>query len=137
MTTLGVAVAACLQELPDGSPIAAMGKDASYFPAAVACTALVWGAVRFRPAFLESRPLLFLGRVSYPLYLVHAAIGYVVLRNLWAWGVDHATGILVALGLSLGFAHLIHVAAELPLRPRLARLLRTARRAASPAGAGA
>jgi peptidoglycan/LPS O-acetylase OafA/YrhL len=127
VATLGGAVGACLQELPDTSPIAELGRSASYFPAAVACTALVWGAVRFRPAFLESRLLLFLGRVSYPLYLVHAAIGYVVLRHLWSWGVDHATSILVALWLSVGLAYLIHVAAEVPLRPRLTRLLQTSR----------
>jgi peptidoglycan/LPS O-acetylase OafA/YrhL len=127
VATLGAAVAACLQELPDGSPIAEMGMGASYFPAAVACTALVWGAVRFRTSWLESRPLLLLGRVSYPLYLVHATAGYVVLHNLWGLGVDHATGIAVALALSLGLAYLIHVAAEAPLRPRLARLLQASR----------
>jgi peptidoglycan/LPS O-acetylase OafA/YrhL len=130
VATLGAAVAACLQELPDTSPVVEMGKDASYFPAAVACAALVWCAARFRPRCLEGRLLLFLGGVSYPLYLVHAAVGHVVMQNLWARGVDHATGILVALGLSLGLAHLIHVAVEVPLRPPLVRLLRAAQRGA-------
>jgi peptidoglycan/LPS O-acetylase OafA/YrhL len=133
LTTLGIAITACLQELPDGSPISDMGKDASYLPAAVVCTASVWGAVRFCPTFLQSRPLLFLGRVSYPLYLVHASIGYVVLHNLRTWGADQTTSILVALGLSFGLAYFIYVAAELRLRPWLAGLLRTARIAWGPA----
>jgi peptidoglycan/LPS O-acetylase OafA/YrhL len=35
-----------------------------------------------RLRWLHTRPLLFLGAISYPLYLVHQHVGFVVLRGL-------------------------------------------------------
>lgn len=35
--------------------------------------------------FINNRGLLFLGAISYPLYLVHENIGYLIIRQLYAW----------------------------------------------------
>jgi peptidoglycan/LPS O-acetylase OafA/YrhL len=59
--------------------------------------------------FLENRAVLFLGFISYTLYLTHQNIGYVVIR--WAerhgWNANLAIGlaILVALGIATALAY--------------------------------
>ena len=47
--------------------------------------ALVWLATRPKVGALL-RPLIFLGRISYPLYLSHQYVGYAVMRALYARG---------------------------------------------------
>lgn len=68
-----------------------------------------------RLGFLNRGPLLFLGTISYPLYLLHENIGFIVIRQLYAWQLDHTpTLILVPLALSLALATAVHFAVELP-----------------------
>ena len=71
------------------------------------------------------RPLLYLGAVSYPLYLIHQYIGYIVMRQLYEWNVGSPL-LVIALTLVfiLALAALIHHAIEVPaLRILRARLL--------------
>ncbi len=84
-------------------------------------------------ARLAVRPLLLLGAVSYPLYLVHQNIGYVLLRMLYARGVPTNAGLVVTLGAVLLLAWLLHVLVEAPGQ-RAVRSLR-GRRGRSGAGA--
>ncbi len=85
-----------------------------YLPLTVAFTALVWFAITPYGRWLVWRPLVFLGQVSYPLYLVHVVLGFLVIR----WGVDLGWSTLegvVAAGLvSLIVATLLHYFIELP-----------------------
>jgi len=85
-----------------------------YLPLTLAFTALVWFAVSRHGRWLAWRPLVFLGQVSYPLYLVHVVLGFAVIR----WGVTQGWSTLegvVAAGLvSLIAATLLHYFIELP-----------------------
>src|SRR4030095_2337677 len=54
-------------------------------PLTIAFTALVWFAISRHGKWLAWRPLVFLGMISYPLYLVHVVLGFAVIR----WGVAH------------------------------------------------
>ncbi len=54
-----------------------------YLPLTIAFTALVWFAISRHGKWLAWRPLVFLGEISYPLYLVHVVLGFAVIR----WGV--------------------------------------------------
>jgi peptidoglycan/LPS O-acetylase OafA/YrhL len=68
-----------------------------------------------RLGFLNRPPLLFLGTISYPLYLLHENIGFIVIRQLYAWQLDHTlTLILVPLALSIALATAVHFVVEVP-----------------------
>jgi peptidoglycan/LPS O-acetylase OafA/YrhL len=60
---------------------------------AVISIAGVFAATRSWLRWLEVRPLLFLGTISYSLYLIHQNIGYVVLRACYARGFNNYLGI--------------------------------------------
>ena len=70
-------------------------------------------------------PLVFLGQVSYPLYLVHVVLGYEIIR----FGVEHGWstlhGVLAAGLVSLLVATVLHYVVEVPgqrwSRAKLAR----------------
>lgn len=68
--------------------------------------ALVWFAVTPHGGMLAIPPLRFLGRVSYPLYLVHQAPGFILIARLEAMGVppDLAIGIAIAAAILLAWA---------------------------------
>ncbi|MBV8501026.1 MAG: acyltransferase [Paucibacter sp.] len=67
-----------------------------------------------RLPWLSRRPLLWLGRISYPLYLVHQYIGYALLLQLDAAGVPIDSAILLVLALMLATASLLHSLIEQP-----------------------
>ena len=54
--------------------------------------------------WLTWRPLLFMGFISYPFYLVHQNIGYVIIRRLEAagWRPEAAIAVAIAVGFLLG-----------------------------------
>jgi peptidoglycan/LPS O-acetylase OafA/YrhL len=60
-------------------------------------------------------PLVFLGAISYSLYLLHQNIGYVALRGLYAAGVPVAPALLVTVALILALAAALHFAVERPV----------------------
>lgn len=60
------------------------------------------------------RPLLWLGAISYPLYLVHDNVGMAVIRRLVALGVPYNLALLCTLSLVLLLATLIAVGVERP-----------------------
>jgi peptidoglycan/LPS O-acetylase OafA/YrhL len=75
--------------------------------------ALVWVFTRrFVSPLL--RPLILLGRISYPLYLAHQYIGYVVMRALYARGAPPSVTIASACAVALAIATALHVAVEEP-----------------------
>jgi peptidoglycan/LPS O-acetylase OafA/YrhL len=71
-------------------------------------------AVKGRLSFMIWRPLVFLGAVSYALYLVHQNIGYVVLRALYKQQLNPNVSIAVAVILSLCVASAITFMVERP-----------------------
>ena len=81
-------------------------------------------ATTSRFPLLATRPLLYLGAISYPLYLTHQHIGHIVIRQLYAANLGHPAIILgVPIAIALLLAALIHHTIEAPalriLRHRL------------------
>ncbi len=85
-----------------------------YLPLTIAFTALVWFAISRHGKWLAWRPLVFLGRISYPLYLVHVVLGFAVIR----WGVMQGwstiQGVIAAGLVCLVTATLLHYLVEVP-----------------------
>lgn len=95
------------------------------YPLGVAvCGGLVYAASRVRMTWLTNPVLVFLGTISYSLYLVHATLGAILIDRLHGagWGVGASVGI--AAGTSVGVAALLTFSIERPamrwLRGRLA-----------------
>jgi len=76
---------------------------------------LVWR----RAGLLNLSPLVFIGTVSYPLYLLHQNIGYVILRNLRAQGVDYGWALALACVVTLAAATALTFGIERPAQRRL------------------
>jgi peptidoglycan/LPS O-acetylase OafA/YrhL len=87
-------------------------------------TLLVWR----RAKFLDVRWLVFLGTVSYPLYLLHQNIGYVIIAELRALQVDYGWAMLAAMGVSLAAATLLTFGIERPCAASVSRVARAASR---------
>lgn len=74
----------------------------------------VWMATTGRLQWLVSRPLLWLGSISYALYLVHQNIGYWLIHRLTSAGWSLSGAILAALLLALALAHALRNLVEEP-----------------------
>ncbi len=100
------------------------GPDWSYLPIGalhytllVACFALaVWAATCRRLPLLEIAPLVFLGEISYPLYLLHQQAGFAVIRKLEALGANPNVAVAIAMLLTIGTATLVSRLIEKPGR---------------------
>jgi peptidoglycan/LPS O-acetylase OafA/YrhL len=75
---------------------------------------LVWR----RAKFLDQRVLVFLGTVSYPLYLLHQNIGYVIIHALRLRSVGYGAAMVCAGLVSLGAATLLTFGVERPVQRR-------------------
>ena len=64
--------------------------------------------------FLVTKPLLFLGTISYPLYLLHENIGFVAIKKLTEYGFNINAGILLAASISLVLAAMVTRYVEIP-----------------------
>ncbi|MEO7493614.1 MAG: acyltransferase [Massilia sp.] len=80
----------------------------------VALCAVLYLAATARLAILDTRVLVWLGTISYTLYLVHENIGWAVIRQLELRGVQPASAIGVALLLALVLASLLTYLVEQP-----------------------
>lgn len=124
--TLVVLGLACLMSLFGGGPKSLNVHPLPYFFVTCMFTAIVWAAVRFKPAVLRHRALLFLGGISYPLYLVHDRIGMELLSLAHARGYTWWSTTPLIIGLLVLIAYVLHISVEVPgrtfLRAQLARL---------------
>jgi len=68
-----------------------------------------------RLQLLDNSVLVFLGAVSYPLYLVHQNIGYVIINTGYRLGVAPGISILVAVATAIALAWLLHELVEMPV----------------------
>ncbi|NND96480.1 MAG: acyltransferase, partial [Pirellulaceae bacterium] len=85
----------------------------------VALASVLAMAVAGRLKVLASRPLVWLGAISYTLYLTHQNIGYVVIQKLESAGFHSIISIAVACAVSVGLASALHYWIERPSMRRL------------------
>ncbi|WP_162260619.1 acyltransferase [Terrabacter sp. Root85] len=78
---------------------------------------------------LTKRPLVFLGEISYVLYLVHQNLGYIVILKLSELGMSHWTAALVALLGIIPLAAMLTYVVDVPLRRILKRMWLSSRKA--------
>ncbi|MBI3950857.1 MAG: acyltransferase [Acidobacteria bacterium] len=71
-------------------------------------------AIKGRLSFIVWRPLVFLGTISYALYLVHQNIGYVIIRALYRQGINPNASIAIAIIVSLCLASAVTFLIEKP-----------------------
>jgi peptidoglycan/LPS O-acetylase OafA/YrhL len=114
--TWAVTAAACALSLFGGGPYSLHTPGADYFLATLIVGGLVFLAVSGRVSVLRWAPLVMLGEISYPLYLVHQRIGVVVLRAAPDLGVPSHWQTALALLITVGLAVLIHRLIEVPGR---------------------
>ncbi|HUY87207.1 MAG TPA: acyltransferase [Pirellulales bacterium] len=79
-------------------------------------TAVLYGAVEGRLGWLAARPLAFLGAISYPLYLIHQNVGYVLIRELESLTASPVAAIALAMTFSLAAATGLSLAIERPVQ---------------------
>jgi peptidoglycan/LPS O-acetylase OafA/YrhL len=107
-------VLAILTSVRGGGEQAFYASSGLYLSLTVAFTLLVWLGTTAVGRWVAAPPLVFLGRISYPLYLVHVVLGFQVIR----FGVQHgwstAEGVVAAAAVSLVAATLLHYVVELP-----------------------
>lgn len=65
--------------------------------------------------WLKSKVLLFLGTISYPLYLIHQNLGYTIIRQFELWGFTGFYVVLITIVFFIGVATLITFYLEQPL----------------------
>ena len=70
-------------------------------------TAVFYLILNDKIQWLKSDTLVYLGALSFPLYLIHQNIGYIVIQKLESLGILHEVFLAVPLGNSLIFAHII------------------------------
>lgn len=75
---------------------------------------LVWAAASGYLPWLRLRPLVWLGAISYPLYLVHQNVGYSTILSLQRGGIPNDLSVLCAIAVSLMLAYALHLTVERP-----------------------
>jgi peptidoglycan/LPS O-acetylase OafA/YrhL len=125
--TLFTLLAACAMSLFGGGPASQNAEPVPYFLVTCTVTLLVLLASDSRLSILRNSLLLFLGDISYPLYLVHQKVGQELMalahaRHYPTW--LSLPSIVLAL---IAVAWLIHIGVEVPgrtlLRARLRRIM--------------
>jgi peptidoglycan/LPS O-acetylase OafA/YrhL len=63
---------------------------------------------------LKSRPFIFLGTISYPLYLIHQNIGFIGIEKLEKAGIDSNISVMLVITAVIFLSTIIHLAVEIP-----------------------
>lgn len=106
--------AAVVMSARGGGEQAFYASGALYLSLTVAFALLVWLATTPFGQRMALPPLVFLGRISYPLYLVHVVLGFQVIRLGVERGWSTAQGVAAATAVSLLAAALLHYLIEVP-----------------------
>ena len=74
----------------------------------------IWIVSKSAGKFLNIRPLVFLGEISYSLYLIHQIVGFAFMRSLLRVGLDTNVSILLTISAVVGVAFGLRVLVEKP-----------------------
>ena len=96
---------------------------AAYSALIAGFAALVWSAVSGHLKILEFAPLQVLGQISYPVYLVHQAAGFAIIRALESKGISANLSVAITAGSVLAVAWMVSHFVEWPAHRRLRRLI--------------
>jgi peptidoglycan/LPS O-acetylase OafA/YrhL len=107
-------VAAILTSARGGGEQAFHASGGLYLSLTAAFAFLVWLGTTAVGRWLAVPPLVFLGRISYPLYLVHVVLGFQVIHFGVERGWSTAAGVVAACAVSLVVATLLHYLVEVP-----------------------
>jgi peptidoglycan/LPS O-acetylase OafA/YrhL len=113
VTWLALAAAVAMSARGGGEQ-AFYASSVLYLSLTVLFALAVWGATTDLGRRMALPPMVFLGRISYPLYLVHVVIGYQVIRLGVERGWSTGEGVAAAVAVSLGAAVLLHYLIEVP-----------------------
>jgi peptidoglycan/LPS O-acetylase OafA/YrhL len=114
-TVTWVALAAgLLVSLRGGGEQTFYASSPLYFSLTVAFTLAVWLASTDFGQWMAWPPLVFLGRISYPLYLVHVVLGFHIIRYGESRGWSTAEGVVGAMAVSVLAATVMHYLIEIP-----------------------
>ena len=91
---------------------------------ALCAAVILWAVARGYLVYVARGPFLFLGTISYTLYLLHQNIGYVVIRSVTRHGISMDVAILIAISCSIGLAALLTWCVEKPAQAWLRGLYR-------------
>lgn len=107
-----------------------------YLTLSAAFALLVWfGTSRYQRLLLWP-PLVYLGKISYPLYLVHVALGFEIIRFGARHGWSSVAGTILACLASLAAAVAVHHLVEVPGTRRSRAFFKRRRRTDVPQSAG-
>ena len=87
--------------------------------------------------FLCVQPLMWLGGISYSLYLVHQHVGFVVMLKGSDWGIDPWIGFAAALAIALGLGTVLNRSVERPAQRAIEKWWKARRGSSVSARAGA
>jgi peptidoglycan/LPS O-acetylase OafA/YrhL len=94
--------------------IALIFHDASILLASCLLLLVLIASTRGLLKFLSSPPLILLGAISFPVYLLHQVIGLHIIRAFSTMGISTSVSIAITTGIILGLAYLVHIAIEKP-----------------------
>lgn len=90
-----------------------------YFAVFIAMTYI--GVVLYRKKYIPSiclmlicRPVLFIATISYPLYLVHQNLGYIIIQNMERNGLTYEVLLIIPISIMVCLAYLLHRYIEKP-----------------------
>jgi peptidoglycan/LPS O-acetylase OafA/YrhL len=86
----------------------------------------VWLAAENKLKVLNIRPLIFLGEISYSLYLVHQIAGYWLISKLEDWGWNPNVAVLATVVVAIGVATCVRRLVEVPAQKRIRNYYRNA-----------
>ena len=115
--------------------VAWLGGGPTMLLVAAACTLVFVLFTQNRLGFLRTPALLWLAALSYPLYLVHNAIGLAVMHALETHAIASWASVPMAMALAILLAYLLHHLVELPAM-RAIRAAWRARKQRTPQTAG-
>lgn len=93
--------------------------------AALVCLyfALIFLVIKNKLSFLANDLFVYLGTISYSLYLIHQEIGYILILKYYSWTGSYTFSIALALASVLILADILWRLVEVPSNSKIKRLL--------------